>query len=102
MSASLKAQKQPDIFPPTLPQPSHSRDDLLRNPSKISLATSEKNESESGADGFQQSKRVTKANFDEALRNRTVGLSLSDNRNGIDPSIDDQVSSWKSQRKWLV
>jgi len=73
----------------SLPQQSHSQDDILRNPSKISLATSEKNASGSVADGNQQGKRLTKANFDEALRNRTVGFSVSNNRNCTDLLLDD-------------
>ena len=101
MSAFLKPLKRELLSSPVLEQ-SHFQNEIPRNSSNISLVMTENSASGSFTDSNGQSKRLTKANFDESLRNRTVGLSFFDHRDSIDLLIDDQVPSWQSQCKWLV
>jgi hypothetical protein len=101
MPAFLKPLKR-ELLSSPVPEQSHFQNEIPRNPSNISLVMTENSASGSLTDSTRQSKRLTKANFDESLRNRTVGLSFFDHRDSIDLLIDDQVPSWQSQCKWLV
>jgi hypothetical protein len=101
MSAFLKPLKR-DLFSSPAPEQSHSQNEIPRNSSNISLIATENSASGSFTDSTRQSRRLTKANFDEALRYRTVGLSFFDNGDSINLLIDNQVPSYQNQCKWLV
>jgi hypothetical protein len=102
MSAYLKPLKR-DLFSPTVPEQSHFQNGKTRNFSNISLVNTEHSAAGSITESTRQSRRLTRANFDDALRYRTVGLSFFDKReDSINLLIDDQVPLWQSQCKWLV
>jgi hypothetical protein len=101
MSTFLEPHKRESFTSPVLEQ-FRSQNEIQRNSSNVSLVMTEHSASGSLATNARQSRRLTKANFDEALRIRTVGPSYSDNWHSIDLWIDDQVPLWQGQFDWLV